>query len=155
MDLFRAETLHLRLRRAHRKASPTLPRPLSTCARYLRTIDAHARGHRTAQELRVLSSDHQRSFTDVDHPDALIPKVDFLVIDHEGDARELDWKTLRSMTGGAALKGQGFSPEWFSFLRSPHEDPLHAFERLMFSRKCCLKPATLIFVGEDWEESIL
>ena len=74
----------------------------------------------------LLSSDGQRAFTDVSPgQDALIPKVDTVSIDLEGDIRELDWKTLRQMTGGAALKGQGLSPEWF-FLSSSALEKIHS-----------------------------
>ena len=74
----------------------------------------------------ILSSDRQRALTHVSTgQDALIPKVDTVQIDASGDIRELDWKTLKRMTGGAALKGQGLSPEWF-FLSSSALEKIHS-----------------------------
>ena len=86
----------------------------------------------------ALSSDHQRSFTDVTTTrDALIPKVDLIVIEHEGDVRELDWKTLRSMTGGAALNKDSrrsgfFFPRRLSLRSTPCFRAVDVFPKMLF-----------------------
>ena len=125
VDLFRAETLHLGCE-DHIEKRRRLYRDHYQRARAILERLMRMRGGQGQLGSYALSSDHQRSFTDVTTTrDALVPKVDVLVIEHEGDARELDWKTLRSMTGGAALKGQGFSPEWF-FLSSAALTKIHS-----------------------------
>ena len=95
VDLFRAETLHLGCE-DHIEKRRRLYRDHYQRARAILERLMRMRGGQGQLGSYALSSDHQRSFTDVTTTrDALIPKVDLIVIEHEGDVRELDWKTLR------------------------------------------------------------
>ena len=125
VDLFRAETLHEGCE-DHVEKRRRLYREHYRFGREVLERLMKMRGGQGQLGHYLLASDGQRAFTDISTgQDALIPKVDTVSIDLKGDVRELDWKTLRRMTGGAALKGQGLSPEWF-FLSSQALEKIHS-----------------------------
>ena len=125
VDLFRAETLHQGCEDHVEKRRRLYLKHYEFGREILERL-MRMRGGQGQLGNYILSSDRQRALTHVSTgQDALIPKVDTVQIDASGDIRELDWKTLKRMTGGAALKGQGLSPEWF-FLSSSALEKIHS-----------------------------
>lgn len=125
VDLFRAETLHTGCE-DHVEKRGRLYRHHYGFGREVLERLMKMRGGQGQLGHYTLASDGQRASTAVNGDrDALIPKVDTLSISLRDDLREVDWKTLRRITGGAALKGQGLSPEWF-FLSSAALAKIHS-----------------------------
>ena len=125
LDIFRAETLHDGCT-GHVRKRLDLYKSHYTRGRTVLERLMKMRGGQGQMGSFEIDSARGISKTELDaRQDAMLPRVDSVIIRHGDESRAVDWKKLRQITGGAALKAQGFSPEWF-YLSSSALQKIHS-----------------------------